>query len=160
MRLVLGHWETDSVIYPGSGGQRLSVQTERKARFVQIHRLPSGKAQDTTDAIRESIASVPQDLWKTITFDNGSEGAGHQTLQHDYGVRTYFCDPYASWQKGTVEQTNGLIRRCLPRGTDLRDISNQEIYDTRERLNDTPRKILGYRTPREVLFDLPPEVVH
>jgi len=160
MRLATGHWETDSVIYPGSGGQRLSVQKERKARYVMIHRLPSGKARDTLDAIRESIASVPQDLVKTITFDNGSEGAMHRTLTDDYGIDTYFCDPYASWQKGAVEQANGLIRRHLPRGTDLRTISNHDIHAIQERLNDTPRKILGYRTPREVLFNLPPEVVH
>lgn len=159
-RITLGHWETDSIIYLGSGGERLSVQTERKARFVQIHRLPSGNAQDTLEAIRESISSVPQDLVKSITFDNGSEGAKHQTLIHDYNITTYFCDPYASYQKGTVEQTNGLIRRYLPRGLDLRTISNQQIYDIQERLNNTPRKVLGYLTPKEVLFDLPPKVVH
>jgi IS30 family transposase len=159
-RLTLGHWESDSVNYASSGGQRLSVQTERKARFVQIHRLPSGKAPDTTDAIRESIASLPQDVWKTITFDNGGEASEHQKLRHDYNIETYFCDPYASWQKGTVEQTNGLIRRHLPRGTDLRTITDKEIYDIQEQLNNTPRKILNYRTPREVLFDLLPEVVH
>jgi len=160
MRLTTGHWETDSVIYPGSGGQRLSVQKERKARYVMIHRLPSGKARDTLDALRESVASVPQDLWKTITFDNGSEGAMHRTLTDEYGIDTYFCDPYASWQKGAVEQANSLIRRRLPRGTDLRTITDQDIHDLQERLNDTPRKVLGYRTPREVLFVLPPEVVH
>ena len=159
-RLTLGHWETDSVIYPGSGGERLSVQKERKARYVLIHRLPSGKASDTTDAIRESIASVSQDLWKTITFDNGSEGAQHRKLTDEYGIETYFCDPYASWQKGAVEQANGLIRRRLPRGTDLRTITNHDIHAVQEALNDTPRKILGYRTPREVLFGLSPEVVH
>lgn len=112
-RLTRGHWETDSVVYNKGVKQRLSVQTERKARYVLLHRLPSGTAQDTLDAIRESIASVPQDYWKSITFDNGSEGALHQNLSQDYGVQTFFCDPYSSWQKGTVENMNGLIRRHL-----------------------------------------------
>lgn len=159
-RLTIGHWESDSVIYPGSGGERLSVQTERKARYTTIHRLPSGNAQDTLDALRETVASMPQDLVKSITFDNGGEGARHQVLTHDYNIQTYFADPYKSWQKGTVEQTNGLIRRHLPRGTDLRSISNQQIYDLQEKLNNTPRKILGYLTPKEVLFNLSPQVVH
>ena len=159
-RKSLGHWESDSVIYGKSGGQRLSVQTERKARFVQIHRLPSGSAQDTLDALRETVTSVPQDLIRSITFDNGSEGARHDTLTHDYHILTFFCDPYASHQKGGVENMNRLIRRYLPRGTDLSKVSNQTIYAIQERLNNTPRKVLGYRTPREVLFDLSPEVVH
>jgi transposase, IS30 family len=159
-RLTLGHWESDSVIYTGSGGQRLSVQTERKARFIQIHRLPSGSAQHTLDALRETICSVPQDLVKTITFDNGSEGVLHEQLGHDYFIKTFFCDTYASYQKGGVEQANSLIRRELPRGTDLRTISDQQIYAIQKRRNDTPRKILGYLTPREVLFNLPPKVVH
>jgi IS30 family transposase len=159
-RKELGHWETDSVIYGRSGSQRLSVQTERKARFVQIHRLPSGSAKDTLDALRETVTSVPQDLVKTITFDNGSEGALHSTLVNDYNIETYFCDPYSSWQKGGVENMNKLIRRYLPKGTDLSMIHNQTIYDIQERLNNTPRKILNYRTPKEVLFSLSPEVVH
>jgi transposase, IS30 family len=150
-RIRVGHWETDSVCYPGSGKQRLSVQTEKKARFVQIHRLLSGNAQDTLDAIRESIASVSGDQWKTITFDNGGEGALHGMLKDDYSIDTYFCDPYCSWQKGQVENMNRIIRRYLPRGTDLRTVSNQTIYEIQNKINDTPRKILGYKTPREVL---------
>ncbi|NCS72476.1 MAG: IS30 family transposase [Candidatus Magasanikbacteria bacterium] len=159
-RITFGHWETDSIIYPGSGGQRLSVQIERKARLVRIHRLPSGNAQDTLDALRETICSVPQDLIKTITFDNGSEGVRHKTLTDDYDIWTYFADTYASWQKGSVEQVNGIIRRHLPKGTDLRTITNQQIYAIQEKLNNTPRKILGYKTPNEVFFNLSSKVVH
>jgi len=159
-RIELGHWETDSVIYNGSGGEILSVQTERKARFLQMHRLPSKSAKDTLDALQETISSVPQDLIKTITFDNGSEGARHYILKQDYNIDTYFCDTYSSWQKGTVENMNGLIRRHLPRGTDLRRITDHQIYEIQTKLNNTPRKILNYRTPTEVMFNLPPKVVH
>ena len=125
-----------------------------------IHRLPSGKALDTLAAIQDSICQIPQDLWKSITWDNGSEGTLHQTLTQDYDIQTFFCDPYSSWQKGSVENMNRLIRRALPRSVDLSTISNQTIYAIQERLNNTPRKVLGYRSPREVLFDLSPEVVH
>ena len=140
-RTTLGHWETDSVIYNKGIKQRLSVQTERKARFVLIHRLPSGSSQDTLDALRETVASVPQELIKSITFDNGSEGALHETLRHDYGIQTYFCDPYASWQKGGVENMNRLIRRYLPRGTDLSKVTDQQIYAIQQTINDIPRKV-------------------
>ncbi len=153
-RITFGHWETDSIIYPGSNKQRLSVQIERKARLVRIHRLPSGSAQDTLEALRETICSVPQDMIKTITFDNGGEGAKHKALTDDYNIQTFFADAYASWQKGTVEQTNGIIRKYLPRGTDLRTISNQQIYAIQEKLNNTPRKVLGYLTPNEVFSNM------
>lgn len=98
-RMEVGHWESDSVIYRGSGKQRLSVQTERKARYTMIHRLPSGKARDTLEALRETVGSVPQDKIKTITFDNGGEGALHQTLTHEYNIQTYFCDPLPPTRK-------------------------------------------------------------
>jgi len=152
-RKTVGHWESDSVIFPRAHRQRLSVQIERKARLVRIHRLSSGNAQDTLDAIRDSIASVPQDCWKSITFDNGSEGALHATLRHDYGVETLFCDPYSSWQKGSVENVNRIIRRYLPRSLDLTTVTDQRIYDIQERINDTPRKILNYRTPNEAFAE-------
>ncbi len=152
-RETLGHWESDSVIFPKAHKQRLSVQIERKARLVRIHRLSSGSAQDTLDALRDSIASVPQDCWKSITFDNGSEGALHATLRREYDVETLFCDPYASWQKGSVENANRIIRRYLPRSLDLSTVTDKQIYDIQERINDTPRKILGYRTPNEAFAE-------
>jgi IS30 family transposase len=159
-RLELGHWESDSVIYGKSGGQRLSVQTERKSRYVKIHRLPSGSSQHTLDALRETICSVPQDLVKSITFDNGSEGALHEKLNHDYNIKTFFCDPYCSYQKGSTENNNRLVRRHIPRGTNISKLTDQEIYDTEKTINNIPRKVLGYFTPKEVLLDLSPEVVH
>lgn len=151
-RQVLGHWESDSIIYPGSGGERISTQQERKARLIKIHRLPSGRSKDTTDALQKTIQSVPCDLVKSITFDNGLEAVGHTQLKRDYGIQTYFCDPYASYQKGSVEHANKLIRRFLPKGTDLRTITDQQIYDIEELLNNTPRKILAYKTPKEVFY--------
>ncbi len=151
-RKEFGHWETDSMVF-SKQRERLSVQYERKARYVAIHRLSNGTAEATEEALQDSIQSLPQDLWKTLTFDNGGEGANHSNLREQYGIQTYFCDPYASWQKGGVENTNRIIRRYLPRNTDMSKITQQDIYDIQERINNTPRKILGYKTPKEVMAE-------
>jgi IS30 family transposase len=101
--------------------------------------------------LHDSIQSLPQILWKTLTFDNGGEGATHTSIRSAYDIRTYFCDPYASWQKGGVENTNRIIRRFLPRQTDMSQITQQDLYAIQQKINSTPRKILGYKTPAEVL---------
>ena len=149
-RTDVGHWETDSVVF-SKQRERLSVQYERKARYVIIHRLSNGTAAETEQALHDSIQSLPQDLWKTLTFDNGGEGANHTTIRRAYDIKTYFCDPYASWQKGGVENANRIIRRFLPRNTDMSQITQQDIYEIQQKINTTPRKILGYKTPAEVL---------
>jgi IS30 family transposase len=149
-RKEVGHWETDSMVFSRQR-ERVSVQYERKARYVVIHRLPDGTAGATEEALHDAIQSLPQDIWKTLTFDNGGEGANHTALRSAYGIRTYFCDPYSSWQKGGVENANGIIRRFLPRKTDLSSITHQDIYAIQEKINNTPRKILGYKTPKEIL---------
>jgi IS30 family transposase len=118
-----------------------------------IHRLSNGTAKETDSALEDSILSLPGDLWKSITFDNGKEGMNHGDLRKKYGLQTYFCDPYASYQKGGVENGNGIIRRYLPRETDMSRITQKDIYAIQERINSTPRKILGYKTPKEVLAE-------
>ncbi len=112
-----------------------------------------GSAEETERALTESIESLPQPLWKTITFDNGGEGANHGRLRETFNLQTYFCDPYASYQKGGVENANRIIRRYLPRGTDMSTITQKDIYAIQERINSTPRKVLGYKTPKEVLAE-------
>jgi IS30 family transposase len=149
-RMEIGHWETDSMVF-SKQRERLSVQYERKARYVIIHRLSNGTAKETEQALHDSIQSLPQILWKTLTFDNGGEGATHTSIRSAYDIRTYFCDPYASWQKGGVENTNRIIRRFLPRQTDMSQITQQDLYAIQQKINSTPRKILGYKTPAEVL---------
>lgn len=159
-RKEVGHWETDSMVF-SKQRERLSVQYERKARYVIIHRLSNGTAAETEQALHDSIQSLPQDLWKTLTFDNGGEGANHTAIRRAYGIKTYFCDPYASWQKGGVENTNRIIRRYLPRDTDMSLITHQDIYAIQQKINATPRKVLGYKTPAEVLEEISGyEVVH
>ena len=147
-RLIAGHWESDTV-----EGQKehLSVQFERKLKLLRLNKIPNKTAAATENALRKSIDSLPGYLWKTITFDNGGEGANHANLKNDYGIETYFCDPYASWQKGGVENINGLIRQYIPKGTDISKLTDEYIHDIQERLNNRPRKSLNYLTPNQVL---------
>jgi IS30 family transposase len=152
-RKEVGHWETDSMVF-SKQRERLSVQYERKAKYVVIHRLSDGTAEATDAALADAILSLPQYLWKTLTFDNGGEGANHSSLREQYGIQTYFCDPYSSWQKGGVENVNKIIRRYLPRRTDMSHITQQDIYAIQQKINHTPRKSLGYKTPAEVLAEL------
>jgi IS30 family transposase len=152
-RTEAGHWETDSMVFKKQR-VRLSVQYERKARYVIMHRLSNGSAEETEQALQDSIQSYPQPVWKTITFDNGGEGATHYKLKTAFNLQTFFCDPYASWQKGGVENTNRIIRRFLPRDTDMNLITDKDIYAIQQKINATPRKVLGYKTPAEVLEEI------
>lgn len=158
-RRTFGHWETDSMIYQKQK-TILSVQVERKSRLLRFHRATSKTAEETEIAIRKTIDSLPLTFFKTMTFDNGTEGANHRLIRDDYGITTYFCDTYSSWQKGSVENMNGIIRRFLPKQKDLSVLSDREIYELQETINDTPRKSLGYLTPNEVVRQYLNEVVH
>jgi len=106
---------------------------------------------ETEEAIRDSIISLPQYLWQSITFDNGTEGANHHRLKKDYWLKTYFCDAYKAWQKGGVENLNGLIRQYIPKGSDISKLTEDEIYAIQEKLNNRPRKSLNYLTPNQVI---------
>lgn len=144
-RKRIGDWETDSVIF--SGESVLSVQLERKSRLCRIRKCGNKSAVVSEKALKTSIASLPKNLWLTITRDNGLENA----LHYETGIPSYFCDSYKSWQKGGVENLNGLIREYLPKKSNLDSVSNKEIYLIQERLNNRPRKSLNYLTPNEVI---------
>ena len=156
---TFGHWESDSIVSRESS-VALSVQRERISRFICITKIPDMRAASTESVLRDRIESLPAGSFQSITFDRGGEGANHWKLRMSYGIDTYQCDPYCSWQKGGVENENGLIRRDLPKGTDFNLITNQEIYVLQEKLNNQPRKGLGYKTPREVWQELTGQVVH
>lgn len=148
-RTSFGHWESDTVIYSKQRSV-LSVQIERVTRLLRFHRAPTKSAEDTEHAIRKTVESLPRRAFQTMTFDNGTEGSRHTVIRDEYGILTYFCDAYASWQKGAVENVNRIIRRFLPKTKDLSVLSDREIHEIQERINDTPRRCLGYRTPNEV----------
>lgn len=150
-----GHWESDSVICKYR--KPLSVQYMRKAMLVRINKIDNFKPESTNEAIIKTRESLPDHLTKSITYDNGTENSKHYELKEIFDLQTYFCDPYASWQKGGVENANGLIRQYLPRKTDLATITDNEIYEIQEKLNNRPRKSLNYLTPNEIIQT---QVVH
>lgn len=150
-RKRFGDWESDSAQFRKQKSG-LSVQYERRLMLVRMHRIQDRSREETEAAIRKSIDSLDyHDLWKSVTFDNGGEGAGHENIKRDYGIMTYFCDPYKSWQKGGVENTIGLIREYLPKNANLDTITDEDIYQFQERINNRPRKKLSYLTPNEAL---------
>lgn len=148
-REMVGHWESDSVV----GGDRksgLNVIVERMTRLVNISLMKNKTAQETKSAIIRRLSNHPDELVKSITYDNGSENVLHQAINDKLGVQSFFCEPYHSWEKGSVEQINGLIRRYLPKGTNFNNVSAAEINRIEKRLNNRPRKCLNYKTPYEV----------
>ena len=142
-----GHWEADLVICKRN--RPLLVLHERKTRLTVMTRLASKTAAETVTAITDILARLDPKLRRTMTFDNGAEFARHAMLEEAFNMTTYFCDAYASWQKGGIENANGRIRRWFPRQTDLDELSDEDIQDVAMTLNLTPRKCLGFRTPAE-----------
>ena len=149
-RSEIGHWEADTVV---SSQSRVALQVlyERKTRLVKISILPRKTARNMANHINYKFSRFPQELKKTITYDNGSENTEHQRVNEVSGTSSYFCNPYHSWEKGGVEQVIGLIRRYFPKRTDFSKVSRYEIKKVQRLLNTRPRKCLGYRTPIEVL---------
>lgn len=143
-----GHWEADTML--GRNG-RLATCVERKSRYVLIARLPDGKALQFNAAAIRCFKKIPSRWRKTITTDNGSEFIEHKRLGTRLGFKTFFANPYSSWERGTNENTNGLIRQYVPKRTDLSTLSYQRVARIAAKLNNRPRKCLGYRTPAEVL---------
>lgn len=148
-RRVFGHWEGDSLISRKSL-VALNSLVERKSRLVLLSRLPRKSAQATQQAVVARLGALPRQARRTLTLDNGTENASHQELTANLGLRCYFAQPYASWQRGTCENTNGLVRWYLPKGTDFSTISDEHLTRIETLLNNRPRKCLGFKTPLEV----------
>lgn len=154
---TFGHWESDTTICENKG-EAVSVQFERSIQLARLTKTLDKSAEETETVLRNLAESA---LVKSLTFDRGSEGGNHWKLRLEHGIDTYHCDPYSSWQKGGVENLNGLIRQYIPRGTDLSKISHHQIYAIQTKLNNRPRKGLGYRSPNERLRELmASEMVH
>ena len=145
-----GDWESDLIIFTRQK-PTVSVQHERKSLAIRMHKSKDKTANENKEAIIASVESLPNELFKSLTFDRGKENVCHVELKDQYDLDTYFCEPYKSWQKGGVENSNRLIRQYLPRRTDLDKLSDKDIYEIQERLNNRPRKKLNYLTPNEVI---------
>jgi IS30 family transposase len=148
-----GHWEADFMLFARCG-QGLLFLHERQTRFNIIRHPVHRKAVLTARTIARPLSKLPQAMRKTVSFDNGNEFAEHHRLHHPLGVQTFFCDPHSPWQKGGVENSIGRLRRSLPRKTDLRLITPAALKRLVQRLNDTPRKCLDFKTPAEAFSKL------
>jgi transposase, IS30 family len=148
-RRQFGHWETDTVIARTSHAA-LSVIVERTSRLTKIHKLPRRTARHVRSALTRSLSHYPRSVRRTITYDNGQENVEHTLVNKILGTKSFFCEPFHSWEKATVENTIGIIRRTFPKKTNFDQVSIADIKRLERRLNNTPRKILNYQTPKEV----------
>lgn len=142
-----GHWEGDLLL--SAGRSALQVVVERNTRHTHLRKIPNKTAQATYQALHEIFSPIPPTLRRTITYDNGRENALHCDLNAVLGMRSFFCAPYHSWEKGTVENTNGLVRRYLPKRLNFDMLRDEHIKQIEDRLNNRPRKCLGFQTSAE-----------
>ena len=153
-RAVPGHWEGDLIIGKDCKSA-VGTLVERTSRFVLLLHLPAGRdAHLVEQAMREAIATLPAELARSITWDQGKEIAYHAQFTIATGIPVYFCDPHKPWQRGSNENTNGLLRQYLPKGTDLSAHSAEDIARIARSLNNRPRKTLEYMKPSEKLAEL------
>jgi IS30 family transposase len=148
-RRQFGHWEADTIISRKSKPAIL-VMVERKSRLVKLAWLSQKSASKTRKAINRRLSQFSKGLRRTITYDNGTENVEHLLVNSVLGTRSFFCLPFHSWEKGTVENTNGLIRRFYPKKTDFANITPAQVRRVERILNSRPRKCLGFKTPEQV----------
>ena len=128
----------------------LNSLTERKSRLIMITRINRKGAKETLDAVISRLGALPHKFRRTLTLDNGTENAKHEIITKGIGIKCYFAHSYASWERGTNENANGLVRWYFPKGTDFAKITDEQIATVENLLNNRPRKCLGFRTPIEV----------
>ena len=153
-RAVPGHWEGDLVF--GRGMTPVATLVERSTRYLMLVALPDGnhKADAVADALAAAVHRLPQQLAKSLTWDQGHEMAQHKRFTQETGIQVYFCDPKSPWQRGSNENTNGLLRQYLPRRLDFRTLTQADLDAIALELNDRPRQTLGFKTPSEALAEV------
>ena len=151
-RAVPGHWEGDLVF--GRRPSAVGTLVERHSRYVVLFPLPEGfTAERMRPALTAAVLQLPQQLRRSLTWDHGKEMAEHLQFTIDSGVQVYFCDPRSPWQRGTNENTNGLLRQYLPKGADLRQFDQVALDAIAAELNGRPRQTLGFKTPSQALAE-------
>lgn len=148
-RLQMGHWETDTISCRKSY-QAVQVSVERKARYAQLAKLKAKTSRAMSVALIRRLSRYPATLRRSITYDNGPENAEHMRTNRILGTLSYFCEPFHSYERGTVENTIGLVRRFVPKKTNLAEVSQDQLTKIENWLNNRPRKCLGFKTPAEV----------
>jgi IS30 family transposase len=151
-RNTYGHWEGDLIIFSRKEGSKSNVTSliERKSRYTILAKNDNRKPDPVARTIINKLSELPDDMTQTMTFDRGFEFMSYPLLRKQLEMKTYFCDPQAPWQKGAVECNNNRIRRFLPREIDLDSVSNCDLQRIENIMNNTPRRCLGYKTPKEV----------
>jgi transposase, IS30 family len=152
-RAVPGHWEGDLL----RGGRTSAIATlvERQSRYCQLLALPEGNgAPELCEALRQSITTLPAQLRRSLTWDQGSEMSEPRRFSVESGVEVFFCDPQSPWQRGLNENTNGLLRQYFPKGESLAGVSQERLDEVAEKLNGRPRETLGFQAPAEKLAEL------
>lgn len=152
-RKAIGHWEDDCIISRATS-DRLKTINERVSGLVFIAKIKDGTIEQTNRAIRKRLAIVPRQFRKTLTRDRGSENMGYLELEKELSIKCYFAHAYHSWERGSNENTNGLIRRFLPKKTNFSLVADEEIRTIEYLLNSRPRKRLAWKTPYEVFYEL------
>ncbi len=147
-----GHFEWDSILSVRTTYSALRTELERKSRFLFVRRIPRKTAEYTVEATLSIYSPLPTWAVKSTTWDNWSEHTQHEKITQKLCIPIYFAEPYKSWQRGSNEHANGMMRRFFPKGTNFDDVSDEQIQEVVDYLNNRPRKILGYQTPKQV-FD-------
>jgi IS30 family transposase len=147
-RAVPGHWEGDLMF--GAHNSQIATLVERQTRYVMLAKVASKDTETVVDALIKNARKLPQELYKSLTWDRGSEMADHKRFTLATDVQVYFCDPRSPWQRGSNENTNGLLRQYLPKGIDISSYSQAKLNAMARQLNERPRKTLGFKTPAEM----------
>jgi IS30 family transposase len=151
-REEFGHWEGDTIAFSNTKYLNVATYVERKTRFVVLDKHADRKTATVLGALECRIQRHPSKLWKTVTFDQGSEFADYRPLERRTRCKTYFCEPHSPWQRGSNENMNGRLRRYLPRSIDIQAVTQENLNDLAKKINNIPRKCLDYMTPREALL--------
>jgi IS30 family transposase len=146
-RAVPGHWEGD--LFFGSHNSQIATLVERQTRYVMLVKVANKDTQTVVDALIKNARKLPQELYKSLTWDRGKELASHKRFTLATDIQVYFCDPRSPWQRGSNENTNGLLRQYMPKGIDISSYSQAKLNAVARQLNERPRKTLGYQTPAQ-----------
>ena len=150
----IGDWEGDTIIGAQQQGVIFTL-VDRKSKFTFLRAMDGKFAEQVPDIVLDCFANLPREVDNhSITFDNGTEFSHHESITEKTGTKCYFATPYHSWERGLNEHTNGLVRQYFPKKSNLKQYSNEQIQYVEDLLNDRPRKVLGYRTPREVFLGI------
>jgi IS30 family transposase len=147
-RAVPGHWEGDLMF--GSRNSQIATLVERQTRYLMLVKVGANDTTTVVNALIKNARKLPQELYKSLTWDRGKEMAGHKQFTLATDIQVYFCDPRSPWQRGSNENTNGLLRQYLPKGIDISGYSQAKLNAVARQLNERPRKTLGFQTPAEM----------